>query len=72
MGLASGRSGASSPAAASRVRNDLPDPLRPNRPRRHHALARKETPMTTITIAARYARYLLTSLAAVAFGMAVN
>jgi len=28
--------------------------------------------MTTITIAARYARYLLTSLAAVAFGLSQN
>ena len=30
-------------------------------------ITRKETPMPTITIAVRYARYLLTSLATVAF-----
>jgi hypothetical protein len=35
--------------------------------------ARPRSPeMTTITIAARYARYLLTSLATVAFGYSVN
>jgi hypothetical protein len=38
-------------------------------PRRNQ---RRSPPMTTLTLTARYARYLLTSLAAVAFGMAVN
>jgi hypothetical protein len=33
---------------------------------------REEPPMQTVKIAARYTRYLLTSLASVAFAMTVN
>jgi len=35
-------------------------------------IPRKETPMPTITLAVRYARYLLTSLASVAFTITTN
>jgi len=36
------------------------------------ALRGKEPPMQAVRIAVRYTRYLLTSLAAVAFGMSTN
>jgi hypothetical protein len=35
-------------------------------------MVERTTPMTTLNLTARYVRYLLTSLATVAFGVAVN
>jgi hypothetical protein len=44
-----------------------------SRKRRSRSKSReKGTPMQTVKIAARYTRYLLTSLASVAFGMNLN
>jgi hypothetical protein len=44
----------------------------PEEPGAHERTGRRETPMQTVKIAARYTRYLLTSLASVAFGMSTN
>ena len=85
MGLASASGGALAPAAASRASGSgeassrvaaapsrPPTPFLATDPVHITSSSGRRLPMTTITIAARYARYLLTSLATVAFGMAVN